>query len=207
MTGTDRPTLVLASGSPRRRELLGRLGVAFEVRPADVDETPAAGEAPADLVRRLAVAKAEAALADATEPDVVVLAADTVVAVDDVILGKPTDEHDAARMLRLLSDRTHVVLTGVAVARRGPGAAGLGPAASLAVEVEATEVTFVPLTEADIAWYVASGEPADKAGAYGIQGRGAVFVATVRGSHDNVVGLGLVTARRLLADAGFDPLG
>lgn len=206
MTSPDRPTLVLASGSPRRRELVARFGLPVEVRPADVDETPGADEAPADLVRRLAVAKAEAALDDAPEPDVVVLAADTVVVIDDLVLGKPVDDADAARMLGLLADRTHVVLTGVAVARRSPEGAGLAPAVSLAVEVEATEVTFLPLSEADVAWYVATGEPLDKAGAYGIQGRGGVFVASIRGSHDNVVGLGLATTRRLLAEAGLDPL-
>lgn len=206
MTSPDRPTLVLASGSPRRRDLLARFGVPFDVRPADVDETPGAGEAPADLVRRLAAAKAEAALAAAPEADVAVLAADTVVVVDGLVLGKPVDDADAARMLRLLADRTHVVLTGIAVGRRGPGTAGLAPAVALAVEVEATEVTFTPLTDAEIAWYVGTGEPRDKAGAYGIQGRGGLFVASIRGSHDNVVGLGLATARRLLLDAGVDPL-
>lgn len=207
------PVLILASGSPRRRELLRRFGLPFEIRPADVDEVRHAGESPEDLVRRLALAKAEAALATAPEPDVVALAADTVVVLEGEILGKPADAAEAARMLRRLSGRTHVVHTGVAVARRAAstdgsarGEAALAPAGHVEVEVEVTEVTVVELTEADIAWYVTSGEPLDKAGAYGIQGRGGVFVSAIRGNHDNVVGLGLVTTRRLLAGAGLDPL-
>ena len=219
------PTVVLASASPRRSELLARLGMVFDVRPAEVDEAPLAGEDPVDLVRRLALAKAEAGLAAAAEPDVVVLAADTVVVLDGAVLGKPIDDADAAAMLTRLSARTHTVLTGVAVARRqdptggvggpgsggdaddGPSAAVLGPSSSVVLAVEATEVTMVELSGADIAWYVATGEPADKAGAYGVQGVGAVFVASVRGSWDNVVGLPLATTRRLLAEVGLDPVG
>ena len=247
VTGSDGPLLVLASASPRRRELLARFGLPFVVRPADVDETVHPGETASDLVRRLAVAKAEAALASADEPDVVVLAADTVVVIDDEILGKPADATEAAEMLARLSGRTHQVLTGMAVARRlgaasatspdpdlstgsgsdlstsspdvgvtdarpdGPtfsttAAVGLGPTQSMAVEVAATEVTFVTLDPADIAWYVATGEPLDKAGAYGIQGQGGIFVSSIRGNYDNVVGLPLVTVRNLLADVGIDPL-
>ncbi|MCU1497974.1 MAG: hypothetical protein JWM47_1927 [Acidimicrobiales bacterium] len=207
------PVLILASGSPRRRELLARLGVGFEVRPADVDETPFPGEAPEELVRRLAVAKAEAAMFAAPEPDVVVLAADTIAAVDGDVLGKPVDDDDATAMLRRLSGRRHRVLTGVAVARRaspgdgidrGPVDDGvLGPAPSTAVAVETTFVTFLPLTDADIADYVATGEARDKAGSYGIQAGGGGFVASIEGDFDNVVGLGLDTARRLLTDAGL----
>ncbi|CAN5539906.1 Maf family protein [soil metagenome] len=206
------PSLVLASGSPRRRELLGRFGVPFTVAPADVDETVHPGEQAADLVRRLAVDKAQAGLAAVDASEVTVLAADTVVVVDGDVLGKPADDADATAMLRRLSGRTHRVLTGVAVARRTtsaePGRAdrAVGPAVQLAVEVVATEVDVVPLTEADIAWYVATGEPHDKAGAYGIQGPFATFVIGIRGSHDNVVGLSLSVARRLLAQAGADPL-
>ena len=211
------PTVVLASASPRRSELLARLGMVFDVRPAEVDEAPLAGEDPVDLVRRLALAKAEAGLAAAAEPDVVVLAADTVVVLDGAVLGKPIDDADAAAMLARLSARTHTVLTGVAAARRqdptggdaddGPPAAVLGPSSSVVLAVEATEVTMVELSGADIAWYVATGEPADKAGAYGVQGVGAVFVASVRGSWDNVVGLPLAITRRLLAEVGLDPVG
>lgn len=197
------PQLVLASASPRRRELLGRLGRPFEVRTADVDETPAPGERPEDLVRRLAVAKAEAVAGrtGSEAADVVVIAADTVVAVDDAILGKPADDTDARRMLRALSGRTHEVLTGVAVARRGAGAA------SISVEVARASVVFDDLTDADIDWYVATGEPADKAGGYGLQGRGGAFVVSVAGAPDTVIGLPLVVVRRLLRDAGVDPLG
>lgn len=207
------PTLVLASASPRRHELLGRLGAPFEVRVADVDETMRAGERPADLVRRLAVDKARAGLAAAPESDVVVVGADTVVTIDLEVLGKPVDGADAARMLRRLSGRTHRVLTGVAVARRrtvAPRSADpavvVGAATSLDVEVVVTDVVFEDLADADVAWYVATGEPLDKAGAYALQGAGAVLVREVRGSPDNVIGLPLATTRRLLAAAGIDPL-
>ncbi len=190
---SGQPLLVLASGSPRRRELLAQLGVSFEVRVADVDESPRPGEQADDLVRRLAASKAQTVLAAAPEVDVVVLAADTVVVVDGVVLGKPVDADDATRMLGLLSGRAHTVLTGVAVARRATG---------LVVEVEATKVTFRDLTDAAIAAYVATGEPLDKAGAYGIQGAAGTFVAGIEGNKDNVIGLGLTTTTRLLAAAG-----
>ena len=174
--------LVLASGSPRRKELLGLLGVPFEVVAPDVDETPQAGESPAALVHRLAGAKVRAVDGDP------VLAADTVVEIDGVILGKPDDAADARRMLQLLSGRTHRVLTGVA------GRAG----AHVEVEVVTTSVTFVPLTPGAVEWYLRTGEPFDKAGAYAIQGAGGVFVETVSGSVSNVVGLPLATVVRLL---------
>ena len=215
MTSDDGPLLVLASASPRRSELLARFGLPFVVRATDVDETVHPGETASDLVRRLAVAKAEAALNRADEPDVVVLAADTIVVIDDETLGKPADATEAAEMLARLSGRTHHVLTGLAVARRTDpdasassttAAVGVGPAQSMAVEVEATEVTFVTLDPVSIAWYVATGEPLDKAGAYGIQGQGGIFVSSIRGNYDNVVGLPLVTVRTLLADIGIDPL-
>jgi septum formation protein len=203
------PLLVLASGSPRRAELLASLGVAFVVRPADVDETAGAGEDPIALVGRLAVAKAQAGLARAPEDDVAVLGADTVVVLDDEVLGKPTDPDDARRMLRALSGRTHRVLTGVAVASRrapvgdGSGAVALAPAVGLAVEVEAAEVTFAELSEADISDYLATGEPFDKAGSYGIQGEAGSFVTRLRGERDTVVGLPVAVTRRLLAAAGL----
>lgn len=203
--------LVLASASPRRRDLLERFGRPVQVRPADVDETAAPGEDAVDLVRRLAVAKAETVLGLAAEDDVVVLAADTVVVLDGEVLGKPGDDADAARMLGRLSGRTHRVLTGVAVTARRPptgpaGSHGLGPATTAIAHVEATEVTFAALTAAEVAWYVATGEPLDKAGAYGIQGVGAVWVSSIRGSWDNVVGLPLGVTRRLLAEVGLDVL-
>lgn len=192
--------LVLASASPRRRELLARTGVPFEVRSADIDETPIPGEVADDLVRRLAASKAEAVLATAGGSrlrDLVVLAADTVVVVDGDIIGKPADERDAAAVLARLSGRTHQVLTGVAVA-----SSIAATAATLDVEVVATAVTFAELSDEDIAWYVATGEPLDKAGAYGIQGIGGIFVASISGSHDNVIGLPMTCVRRMLAEVG-----
>ena len=210
--------LVLASASPRRQVLLAELGVPFEVRPADVDETPRPGEAADDLVRRLAVDKAQAGMAVSPEDDVVVLAADTLVAVAGEVLGKPVDEADAARMLRLLSGSRHQVLTGVAVARRGPGAVDLtaasaeaggadgavvlGPAASLEVEVAVTHVQMGEWSDEQIAAYVASGEPMDKAGSYAIQEVGDRFVESIEGGFDNVVGLPVAVARRMLVAAG-----
>jgi septum formation protein len=202
------PLLVLASGSPRRAELLASLGVSFVVRPADVDETVGVGEDPADLVRRLAVAKAQAGLARAPEADVVVLGADTVVVLDGEVLGKPTDPDDARRMLRALSGRTQSVLTGVAVASHrsivgeGRSEVAFAAAAALAVEIEAAEVTFAELSDADIDGYLATGEPFDKAGSYGIQGEAGRFVTRLLGERDTVVGLPLVTTRRMLAAAG-----
>jgi septum formation protein len=176
--------LVLASASPRRRELLGQLGVAFDVVAADIDETPRPGERPLALVRRLAATKARAVDGDP------VLAADTIVEVDGEILGKPVDADDARRMLRRLSARAHRVHTGVAL-RAGD---------RLEVQAVTTIVTFVPLLPSAIDWYLATGEPFDKAGAYAIQGVGGVFVETVRGSVSNVVGLPLTTVARMLED-------
>ena len=211
--GSPGARLLLASASPRRRELLARLGLEFEVRVADLDETPLPGEDPRTYVARLAAAKASAVADAAPEPNVVVVGADTAVVVDGHLLGKPADDADAARMLRLLSGRTHEVLTGVAVVERADGfddAAGgtaLLPARSAAVDVAVTEVTFAELGDGDVAWYVASGEPADKAGAYAVQGRGAVFVTSIAGSPDNVIGLPLALTRRLLEAAGVAALG
>lgn len=167
--------LVLASGSPRRKELLATAGFEFEVRPVDIDETPLPGESPADYVERLAEAKARAAW----HAGEITLGADTTVAVDGEILGKPIDAADAAAMLRKLAGRTHEVLTGFClfngtVARPG---------------VDLTHVSFLALTEAEIAEYVASGEPMDKAGAYGIQGLASKFIYRVKGCYFNVVGL------------------
>jgi septum formation protein len=184
--------LVLASASPRRRDLLQLLGLRFEVRPAEADETPRPDEAPAALVRRLATAKAAAVVSGTG--DEVVIAADTVVEVDGATLGKPADPDDAAAMLRRLSGRTHRVLTGLAV-RHGAGAA---------TAVVVTAVSFTALTEADIAWYVATGEPLDKAGAYAIQGAGGVFVERIDGSYHNVVGLPLAELASTCARMDID---
>jgi len=174
--------VVLASGSPRRRDLLEQLGVTFVVVVPDVDETPQPGERPLALVQRLAAAKAAAVDGDP------VLAADTIVEVDGEILGKPVDAADARRMLRRLSGRSHRVHTGVAVRSAG----------RTQVEVTTTIVTFAPLTPPLVEWYLGTGEPFDKAGAYAVQGHGGVFVETIRGSVSNVVGLPLTTVARLL---------
>ena len=183
--------LILASASPRRSELLRAAGFVFDVLSADVDEQPLAGEAPDPYVRRVALDKARAVAA--CVPDATVVAADTCVVVDGLILGKPADAQDAARMLRLLSGRAHEVLTGVAV---------IGPA-GVCVESSSSHVVFAPLSEGEIAWYVASGEPRDKAGAYAIQGLASRFVEEVDGSYSNVVGLPVALVYRMLREQGF----
>jgi septum formation protein len=184
--------LVLASASPRRRELLALLDRPFEVVTVDVDERPGPDERAPDLVERLAVAKARAG--HDLVPDAVVIGADTVVALDDEVLGKPRDRADAARMLRRLSGVTHRVLTGVAVV----------DGERLTREVTVTEVTFAELGDDAIERYVATGEPDDKAGAYGIQGRGGTFVTSIRGSYHNVVGLPVAQLAALLAALSDD---
>ena len=181
--------VILASSSPRRAELLTAAGYAFTVRPTDVDESLLPGESPVEAVRRLSRAKA---LAVEAPPGDVVLAADTLVVVDGEALGKPTDEVEAAAMLRRLSGRAHDVLTGV-TCRRGDECRS---------EVATTRVWMDDLTDAVIAWYVASGEPMDKAGAYGIQGLASRFVTRVEGSYTNVVGLPVATVSSLLRDHG-----
>lgn len=191
---TDQKTFVLASGSPRRRELLQGLGVRFKVRSADIDETPHPGEAPDAYVLRLAREKARAA----GLPGELVLAADTTVVVDGEILGKPEDDADAGRMLRLLSGREHEVLTGVAVLEILEGGD------RIASEIARSAVRMARLTPEEIAWYVATGEPRDKAGAYAIQGLGSLFVETVSGNYSNVVGLPVPTVYRLLGELGHD---
>jgi septum formation protein len=188
-------TLVLASSSPRRRELLTLLGHRFDVLPADLDESVLADEEARAYVERLARAKASAVAA--VRPDAVIVAADTTVVLDGEIFGKPIDARDGARMLRLLSDRTHDVHTGIAVIDR---AGGGGATTAITSIVVTTEVTFDRLTDADVAFYVSTGEPLDKAGAYAIQGIGAMYVRSVRGSVTNVVGLPLSELRALLGD-------
>jgi len=178
--------LVLASASPRRADLLRSAGFQFQVVPVDVDERPLAGEDPAVMVQRLATEKA--ALVSDRVPDGAVIGADTVVVVDAVILGKPGDDRDAAGMLRRLSGRSHEVLTGVAVHANG----------RRLVAVERTVVWFLPLSDADIAWYVSSGEPLDKAGAYAVQGLASRFVTRIEGSYSNVVGLPVARVCELL---------
>ena len=189
----ERQRLILASASPRRAALLARAGRAFDVVPANVDERRQPDEPARDYVDRLARRKAAAVAA--RHMDRVVIGADTAVVVDGAVLGKPRGAGDAARMLRRLSGRAHQVLTGVAV-QRGERCVSA---------VESTVVHFAELDDAQIAWYVGTGEPSDKAGAYGLQGDGARFVTRIEGSRSNVVGLPLARLERLLADLGAIP--
>jgi septum formation protein len=186
----QQPVLRLASASPRRRQLLDMIGVPHVVTPADIDETPRSAEAPAEYVQRLATEKAEAVWR--RHDDLPVLAADTTVVVDDEILGKPESEDDAHYMLGKLSGRGHVVHTGVAV----------WTAQQRHVGLSSTQVHFAPLTRAQISAYWASGEPQGKAGAYAIQGLGAVFVAGISGSYTAVMGLPLFETAYLLRISG-----
>jgi septum formation protein len=184
-------TLYLASGSPRRRELLAQIGVPFTTHIVPIDESPLADEAPSAYVERLARAKASAALASLEHAaGAVVLGADTAVVLDGRILGKPADRAEALRTLAALSGREHQVLTAVALASN----------ARVAARVVVSRVSFRPLSEAEIAAYWASGEPLDKAGSYGIQGLAAVFVRQLQGSYSAVVGLPLCETAELLAD-------
>lgn len=179
--------LILASASPRRRELMTEAGIAFEVMPSDVPEVPRRGEAPEAFAQRAA---REKALQVATlRPDAYVLGADTVVAIEGVIFGKPLDPDDARRMLRLLSGRTHRVLTAVALVE---------PNGDLEEILVQSEVEFHPLTAEAIDAYLLTGEPFDKAGAYAVQGEGGRFVAQVRGSLSNVIGLPMEDVTTLL---------
>jgi septum formation protein len=183
--------VVLASRSPRRLDLLAQLGITPEVVPADIDESPLVGESPLDMVRRLASAKADVVVARiGTSRDALVLAADTTVDLEGENFGQPVDEADAARMLRRLSGRTHRVHTAVAVAKPG--------ATAPTVEVVTSLVTFQPLNDHVVEWYVGTGEPMGKAGAYAVQGLGGTLVASVKGSWSNVVGLPLAETARLL---------
>ncbi len=184
--------IVLASQSPRRRELLALIGIPHEVRPADLDESLLAGEVPSSHAERLAREKAE--LVAALHPDAVVIGADTIVVLDGEILGKPGDIPEAEATLRRLSGRTHTVHTAVAVARDGRTVSS----------VESVEVTFRPLDDAQIEAYVATGEPMDKAGAYGIQGYGAVIVERVHGDYFAVMGLALGRLVGLLWQVGVE---
>jgi len=189
-------SLVLASASPRRRELLAQLGVAFDVVPSAVPEVPEPGERPEAFAQR--VAREKAAEVARRCPGRLVLGADTVVVVDGTILNKPQDRADARRMLQMLSGRMHRVLT--AVALLGP----TGPCDALVVQ---SEVEFRPLSSRDIEAYLDSGEPFDKAGAYAVQGLAKKFVVQVRGSHSNVVGLPLDEVATLLRRHLPAPLG
>jgi septum formation protein len=183
------PRVILASQSPRRRELLSLIGIKHDVRPADIDERYLPGESPRAHAERLAREKATRI----HEPEAVVIGSDTIVVVDGDVLGKPRDEREAARMLQRLSGRSHTVITAVAVAWRGRAESG----------VEEVGVTFHTLSNSEIAAYIATREPMDKAGAYGIQGFGATIVARVDGDYFAVMGLPLQRLVRLLEGLGL----
>jgi septum formation protein len=182
--------LVLASASPRRRELLDRAGIPCDVAPVDVEERRLPRESPRAYVERLA--RLKAGTATRACPDRVVLGADTTVVLGDDVLEKPIDAADAARMLRRLSDRTHDVLTGIAIAVGG----------RVLADVATTRVWFGPVSDREIAWYVSSGEPMDKAGGYAIQGLASRFVTRIDGSYTNVVGLPVADVLHLLRRSG-----
>jgi len=200
--------LILASASPRRKELLAQAGYAFEVRAAHVNEDVRAGEDPIAYVVRLAREKAQVVFDQVGDREAVVLGADTTVTLDGHILGKPENAADAVRMLRMLSGRTHRVITGVAVvSQRSDEGLPLGTpqksrlAERVEVAAEVTGVRFLTLSDAEIAAYVASGEPMDKAGAYGIQGPAAKWIPRVEGDYFNVVGLPLALVNIMLEAA------
>jgi len=187
------PAIILASASPRRRELLSLIGVQHEVRPAYADESMRGGESPREHAERLARAKAEAVAGpDKSDAGTVVIGADTIVVIEGRVLGKPTDERQAAAMLNELSGRSHTVITAVAVAHGGRTFSG----------VEEVSVTFRSLTAEEIDCYISTGEPMDKAGAYGIQGFGATIVERIEGDYFAVMGLPLTRLVRLLEEAG-----
>lgn len=188
------PTVVLASASPRRRALLSQIGVAADVRPADIDESVLLGESPARYVARLAQAKAAAVAACC--PGRVVLAADTAIAFEGAILGKPAAAEEAVTMLTALSGKTHDVLTGTAIVYDD----------KRHWNVVSTQVRMRRLSAQQIDSYVATGEPLDKAGSYGIQGLGAVLIDSLSGSYSNVVGLPLAETADLLKRVGIDVL-
>ncbi len=197
------PTLILASASPRRRELLTQAGFRFRVQPADIPEDPLPAEDPVAYVTRLARQKAQAVYdgfssvtpSGSVQEDIVVLGADTTVTLDGHILGKPAGAEDAARMLRLLAGRTHRVITGVAIVS----------ATRSEVAAEVTAVQFLSLSEAEIAAYIATGEPMDKAGGYGIQGPAARWIPRIDGCYFNVVGLPIALVATMLEATGIAP--
>ncbi|HWQ33044.1 MAG TPA: Maf family protein [Blastocatellia bacterium] len=184
------PALILASASPRRAELLRAAGISFQVRVADIDETPQPGESPTAYVLRLAREKARAV----ARPGELVLGADTTVLIGTETAGKPENAADAERMLRALSGAWHEVLTAVTLLRDGQELS----------DVAVTRVKFASLTEEEIQWYVATGEPYDKAGAYAIQGYASLFIERIEGSYFNVVGLPVQMVYRLAREMGVD---
>jgi nucleoside triphosphate pyrophosphatase len=190
------PRIILASASPRRAELLRQIGVTFEMVPSQIEERPHPDEAPADYTTRIARAKV---IAVASERDAgLVIGADTVVVLDDCLIGKPQDEADARKLLKQLSGKWHAVLTAVALydAKTGHEVS----------DCEKTMVKFAQLTDKEIEWYVSTGEPMDKAGAYGIQGLGGLFVEEIAGNYYNVVGLPIPLVYRLARRLGYSLL-
>lgn len=185
---------ILASASPRRRELLASIGLDFEVLPSHIPEERAEGESPEEYVARLSREKASAIAKH--HPSRWVIAADTTVLLGETLLEKPADEADARRMLATIAGKTHVVYTGVT----------LQQGEHRETRVAESEVRMLPLSEREIAWYVQTGEPLDKAGAYAVQGIGAMFIDSIHGSYTNVVGLPLATLFQMLQRAGIDPL-
>jgi septum formation protein len=202
--------LVLASASPRRQDLLRNAGISFAVQPADVNETPLKGEAPRECAERLAREKALAVWRNRQHD--AVLGADTIVVVDETIMGKPVDAEDAARMLRMLSAREHRVITGVCLIKPVPSTPYPVPSRTsstpdenrnenLRVGSETTLVTMSEISDKEILDYVATGEPMDKAGAYAIQGIGSRWIPRIEGDYSNVVGLPVALVYRMLRDA------
>jgi nucleoside triphosphate pyrophosphatase len=187
-------SIILASASPRRRELLRQIGLDFTVDPADVDERVLPGEAPESYAVRVALEKARVAAQRAEKG--IVIAADTIVVLDNAILGKPVDHEDAESMLTLLSGKTHQVLTGMAIMDSA--------AEKIVTRTSCTSVLFRTLSPEEIKWYVSTGEPLDKAGAYGIQGKGSLFISRIEGCYFNVVGLPLSLLGEMLLEFGIN---
>ncbi len=187
---------ILASSSPRRRELLTSIGLEFDVRPSNVPEVHQEGEEPEEYVARLSRDKAHALASQ--NPNDWVIAADTTVYLEEQLLEKPIDTADAERMLATIAGRTHIVYTGVTLENVSRD--------WRETRVAESEVRMLPLSSEDIAWYVKTGEPLDKAGAYAVQGIGAMFIESIHGSYTNVVGLPLATLFQMLRKAGLDPL-
>ncbi|MHA6533577.1 Maf family protein [Paenibacillus sp. BAC0078] len=190
--------IILASGSPRRRELLSLLGLPFEVMVSDADESTPPGLTPEEIVRILALRKAEATMHAVGEQSALIIGSDTIVVLDDKVLGKPVDRQDSRNMLRMLQGKTHQVYTGVAC---------IGTEGRTVVEHRVTSVTMREMSEEEITAYIATGEPADKAGSYGIQGLGATLVERIDGCYFNVVGLPLSLLGSMLSSFGISVLG
>jgi septum formation protein len=188
---------ILASASPRRRELLASIGLEFDVVPSHIPEVRDDRESPEEYVGRLSREKAERIASE--HPSRWVIAADTTVLLGDQLLEKPVDDADARRMLATIAGRTHTVYTGVTLRNV--------ERSWCETRLSESEVRMLPLSESDIAWYVKTGEPADKAGAYAVQGIGAMFIDSIHGSYTNVVGLPLATLFQMLRKAGLDPIG